>query len=554
MWDLSCRDWASRLQSGASLVPHLPRLDRGEADRAVAIFNRLRLPDVVGTPPMSEAAGDWIRDIVRALFGAWDGSERHIREIFNLVPKKNSKTTSGSGIMLTALLMNRRPRAEFILVAPTQMVSDLAFNQCVGMIEADDVLKAKFHIREHIKEIIYRPTGAFLKIKSFDPKVVTGSKPCGVLLDELHVIAEAEKADRVIGQLRGGIISQPEGFLVTITTQSERPPSGVFAAELSKARKVRDGQLQASILPVLYEFPEHVDWRDPANWPMVTPNNGRSVTIERLIPDYHAAVEAGEAELRRWASQHLNVEVGVGLKTDGWAGALHWDRGAEPGLTLESLLDRCDVVTVGIDGGGLDDLFGVAVMGREEGTRRWLCWCHALISPAGMERRKADAPKYLDFKRDGDLTIVDDLPDDLAWLCETVGLIKDSGRLAMVGADPAGIGGAVDALAEIDITEDNKLLTGVSQGIRLMGAAKTVERKLVDGSLKHSGSRLMAWCVGNAKVRQTSTAALIERSASGFGKIDPFMAMLNAAHLMGLNPEPAGGLITIPDGYEIAVA
>jgi len=33
----------------------------------------------------------------------------------------------------------------------------------------------------------------FLKVKSFDPKVVTGSKPAGVLLDELHVIARRQR-------------------------------------------------------------------------------------------------------------------------------------------------------------------------------------------------------------------------------------------------------------------------------------------------------------------------------------------------------------------------
>jgi phage terminase large subunit-like protein len=248
---------------------------------------------------MREAAGDWQRDIVKALFGSVVSGQRQIREAFVLVPKKNSKTTCGSAIMLTALLVNQRPRAEFLLIAPTQEIADLAFGQAVGMIEADPVLASKFHVQGHLKRISYRQTKAFLKVKSFDPKVVTGTKPAGILLDETHVIAEAPDADRVIGQLRGGLISQPEGFLIQITTQSERPPAGVFAAELAKARKVRDGTLSAPLLPVLYEFPEGVDWQEPSNWHLVTPNNGRSITVERLIPDYEAAREASEAELRR---------------------------------------------------------------------------------------------------------------------------------------------------------------------------------------------------------------------------------------------------------------
>jgi phage terminase large subunit-like protein len=62
-WDFACPDWAERLKAGESLIPELP-LDAKEAARAIAIFNRLRLPDVAGTPALGDAAGDWIRDLV----------------------------------------------------------------------------------------------------------------------------------------------------------------------------------------------------------------------------------------------------------------------------------------------------------------------------------------------------------------------------------------------------------------------------------------------------------------------------------------------------------
>lgn len=538
-WSLACLDWQDRIKAGKSLVPDLPHLSK-DGDRAVAIFNRLCLPDVPGTPAMAQAAGDWQRDIVRALFGAWDGKERHIREIFALVPKKNSKTTAGAAIMVTALLINQRPRAEFLIVAPTQDVSDLAFRQAVGMIEGDPVLAAKFHIRDHLKTIIFRPTGAFLKVKSFDPKIVTGAKPSGVLLDELHVIAEAKDADRVLGQLRGGLISQPEGFLLTITTQSERPPAGVFKAELAKARAVRDGKAKAALLPVLYEFPADVDWRDPKNWHIVTPNNGRSITVERLIPDYQGAEASGEGEFRRWASQHLNVEIGMSLRDDNWAGVEYWEQQAEPGLSLATLLARSEVATVGIDGGGLDDLLGLAVLGRERGTGRWLAWARAWANPIVLKRRQVIAAQLKDFSAAGDVRIVEHVGQDIEELVSICREVIDAGLLPErhgIGIDPGNSHAVVDALTAGGFTADQ--LAAVSQGWRLGGAIKLAERKLAEGAMVHAGQEVMAWCVSNAKVEPKGNAMLITKQASGSAKIDPLMALFNAVELMARAPAAA---------------
>jgi phage terminase large subunit-like protein len=110
--------------------------------------------------------------------------------------------------------------------------------------------------------------------------------------------------------------------------------------------------------------------------------------------------------------------------------------------------------------------------------------------------------------------------------------------LAGVGVDAIGIGGIVDALAKIQVTQENNLLVGVRQGISLMGAIKTVERKLVDGSFKHGGQALMTWCAGNARIVPTPTGMRIARDDSGFGKIDPLMALFNACALLALNPVP----------------
>lgn len=547
--DLSRVDWEDCIRARSSLMPVglLDYLDQQRSDLAVQVFNKLHLPDVAEKLTFEEAAGEWFRDIVRAVFGSWNGIQRAINEFFIVVPKKNSKTTNSAGIMVTAMIRSERPRAEFLFVAPTQQVSSIAFNQALGMIESDPKLLEMCQVQDYIKKITFLPNKCTLRIKSFDPAILTGTKPAGVLLDELHVIAEHNSADRVIGQIRGGLISQPEGFMITITTQSERVPAGVFRAELLKARKVRDGLAKLKLLPIIYEFPDDLihdkddptmpseAWKDPKNWDMVTPNNGRSITVERLYEDYLNAVESGEEEVKRWASQHLNIEIGMALRSNHWTGAKFWPVTAEE-VTLESLIARSEVITIGIDGGGLDDMLAITMCGRESAeTKKWLTWSHAWVHKIAMERRKADIPVYKDFQRDGDLTIVEDLGEDVTELGEYVEQVFKSGKFNRVGVDPSAIGAILDELVSRGLDQE-KHIVGISQGWRLTAAIKTTERKLASGEMSHAIQPLTRWCAENARVEPKGNAILITKQASGTAKIDPLMSLFNAVELMSQNP------------------
>lgn len=546
-WDLSCKDWETRLQAGRSLVPDLP-LDLAAGNRAVAVLNKLRLADVTGTPTFGEAGGDWFRDIVRAMFGCIDPvtKARAIRELFLLVPKKNSKTTNGALLMLTALLLNERPRAPFLLTAPFQKTADEAFSAIAGAVALDPVLERVLYVRDHLKTIVHRNTKANLQITTFDPSMITGKKVVGALIDELHVLGKMARADKAMLQLRGGMQPFPEAFLATITTQSDEAPAGVFKDDLQKARGVRDGRRQSSILPVLYEFPEAMQrdqakpWLDRKNWPMVTPNVGKSVDIDRLDAAFRDEEEKGEGAIRLWASQHLNIEIGLALHANRWTGADFWEAAGSV-KTLAELIERSDLIMTGVDGGGLDDWLALSVLGRDADTGRWLHWGKAWVHPVAMERRKSEAARWADFIAQGDLVLVERVGQDIEGVAEVHQELEDSGKLMQVGVDPIGISDIEAALNEIGILKDSEgrdRIIGIPQGYKLTGTIKTVERRLAEGALEHAGQPVMAWSVGNAKVEARGNAVIVTKQAAGACKIDLLVSLFNAAALMALAPEP----------------
>jgi len=544
-WDTSCKDWESRVLTGESLIP--APLFPQEAAEALTQFKVLRLVDVLNRPTLAEAGRPWIFDFASAVFGAYDyeAGRRLISEFFLSVAKKNSKSTLASALMLTCLIRNWRDSAEYLIVAPTVEIANNSFLPARDMVKADEELSDLMHIQEHLRQITDRRTGATLKVVAADNETVGGKKATGILLDEAWLFGKRANAENMLREACGGLASRPEGFVIWLTTQSDEAPAGIFKQKLDYARGVRDGRINDnSFLPVLYEYPESFlkekKYLDKKYWFVTNPNLGASVDEAFLDREFSKASEAGEQSMQGFLAKHLNVEMGLSLKSQRWAGADFWE-GAGGDVTLEMILERAEVVEIGIDGGGLDDLLGLAVLGRESETGNWLLWNRAWAHEIALLRRKSEAPKYRDFEKDGDLVIVAETEEGVKQVGDIVRRVDASGLLDRIGVDPSGLGLIADEIENGDTDGGGKVdhdrIVGIPQGWRLNGAIKTAEVKIAGKSMIHGSQPFMAWCVGNARVEPRGNAISITKQASGTGKIDPLMASLNCCALMAMNPE-----------------
>lgn len=571
-WSTACPDWEERIVKAQTLIPFAP-LFHENAIEGLEVFDALRMVDAANSPTFGEICRPWIREFVAQIFGAYENDTgiRHITEFFMLISKKNGKSTTAAAIMLTALILNWRQEAEFIILSPTIEIANNSFKPAAAMVRADPELNDLFLVQDHIRTITHRTTNATLKVVAADSNTVSGKKAVGVLVDELWLFGKDAKAYAMLMEATGGLASRPEGFIIYLTTQSDEPPAGVFKEKLEYARNVRDGLVDdPQFLPVIYEFPTHLikakAYLQPENFYITNPNltregsNDGSVNVAYIQREHKKALNGDEGNLRIFLAKHLNVEIGMNLRADRWPGAEYWQQAAKiPRVTVQYLIDNCEVITAGVDGGGLDDLLGLALVGREKFytevtipehndeetgelipakrvmVKRWVAWMHGWAHPSVLKRRKDIESKLRDFAKQKNLTLAAYIGEDTAKVGEIIGRVDRSGLLYQVGMDPACIGGILDAILQEDV-EPEKMVK-VNQGFRLAASILTTERKLAESVLVHDGNDAGNWYVGNAKMVVRGNGKYITKQVSGTAKIDPLMALFNAIELMSLNPE-----------------
>lgn len=544
-WSTSCVDWADRIREGRSIIP--PPIFPAEAEAALHVFKSLKIVDAPGSPTFGEACAQWVFDAVAAIFGAYDANSgrRLIREVFILIPKKNIKSTFSAGVMMTALIRNWRASGQHIILAPTVEIAKNSFDPSRDMVRQDGDLGDLLHVQEHIKTITHRGNSGELKVVAADSNTVGGKKAGWVLVDEVWLLGMVPNAENMMREATGGLASRPEGVVIYLTTQSDEPPAGLFKQKLEYARGVRDGKINdPAFLPIIYEFPQEMidakEHMDPANFHLVNPNIGYSVDREFLEREFRKAQNDGEESMRGFLAKHLNIEVGMNLRGDRWPGADFWEQNAHAELAgpagLDYLIEHSDVIVAGIDGGGLDDLFGFAAVGRHEKTGAWMHWSHAWAHESVLVRRKSEAPRIRDYAKQGDLTICSKPGQEVDDVADIVERLEDSGLLDRIGVDPAGIGAIADAIVSRGIEFER--IVGIPQGWKMQNAILTTERKLAAGQLIHGGTPLMNYAVGNAKLEARGNAVIITKQTAGRAKIDPLMALFDAVALMSLNPKP----------------
>lgn len=182
--------------------------------------------------------GEWMEAQLDA--GRVYGLRRH-REGLLGIPKKNGKSTLGSGLALYLLMADGEEGAEVYSTASTKDQAGIVFRKAKAMVEASPRLREQ--LRRYRSLIEYPPLGAFYKVVSADAGGLEGINPHGVANDEVH----AQKTRDLYDTLRSASIQRKQPLIFSITTAGKQV-RGTIGGELytrgaGGRPKYRNGQV-----------------------------------------------------------------------------------------------------------------------------------------------------------------------------------------------------------------------------------------------------------------------------------------------------------------------
>lgn len=496
---------------------------------------------------------DWQRGILDELFTLRaDGLRQHRTGLLGL-PRKNGKSTLGSGLALYLLVADGEAGAEVYSAAGDKTQAKIVFNEARKMVEASPDLSAILNVYRDAIE--FPRTQSVYRVLSADAKLQQGLNPSACLFDEVHVQPDDELWNALV--LGMGTRTQP--LMLGITTAGYDEESLLWKL-YDYGRKVRSGELQDPTFWFRWWEPPQADcdWRDPAVWRACNPALGDFLHEEALAAD---ARTTAEHEFRRY---HMNQWTRA---ANAWLPFGAWDGCLAPDLQL----DPAAPTYVGIDVALRNDSTAVVIAQRRkvgpEHAPKPLELARTL-EPSHARRDDTMPDGLVEFIAEQDDEPPDDAPSETGYERTIV--------RARVWENPYPEGDNRRALWALDVREveeylkalfslfptpaaerDGEVRPGpafcydpsyfqrspavlVGEGLNMMEIPQTDARMIpasqglyqlvVSGRLAHDGDPALARHVGNAAADQKPRGWRLTKPRGSRKKIDAVIAMALAAH------------------------
>lgn len=394
----------------------------------------------------------WQRGILNELFTLRDdGKRKHQTGLLGL-PRKNGKSTLGSGIALYLLVADGEMGASVFSCAADRQQARLVFDEAKRMVLADPDLASILTVYRDAIE--FPKTQSVYRVLSADAALQQGLNPSACIFDEVHVQRTSELWDA----LALGMGTREQPLMLGITTAGYDEESLLYRL-YEYGRRVQSGEVDDPTFWFKWWEPadRECDWLDPAVWREANPALGDFLHEERLAADSRTTLEN---EFRRY---HLNQWTRA---ANAWLPFGAWERCKEPALGLDPEVPLC----VGIDLALRHDSIAVVCAQRQTVGEEF--------APRPMELpKRAEAPGAATETAPDGLVAYDADPDDAPAASGAARRLERTVMRARIWENPYAENDPRHGLWQLDVFE-------VEEWLRSLFKAFPVPAAEIDGVVK----------------------------------------------------------------------
>lgn len=533
--------------------------DAAAADRAQAFFPTFfthHIGEFAGQP--FDLMPYQAKLLTRPLFGWKRTSDglRRFRKIFAFLAKANGKSPWGAGTGIYLTRCDAEPAAEVYAVAGDKKQARIVFDNARILVETSpDLLEGC----EPLRDSLYWPDSrSTYQVLSSDASTKHGFRPHGVIFDEMH----NQKNRNLYEALKRSMVKRRQPAMIILTHAGD-DDEGICFEEYDYSKKVLAGVLEDdTCLPVIFEATPDDDMSDPRVWARVNPALGITVKTEAIAQGCREA-EAEPRKRNDFLRFHLNRWVNQAVA---WLPVDWWDRCDAPvppdavlmelpgavGTDMAQKIDLAATVAVfrlplatpeassEIEVVVKDEDVDGNIVERQVSLNYEIaivpmCW---LPSETLQERVKNDRVPYDQWR-------------DAGLLHETDGAIIDNdaiirwiqrdlvGRFPLLKQAQMGYDPAFATELAVRLTSLGYTCVEVLQNYKHLNEACQVFEALVKARrVRHSGNRLLRWCVENVAVRRDDAGRIRPvKPRQAAKRIDPVVATLIALTRLLATPD-----------------
>lgn len=447
---------------------------------------------------------------------------RRFREANVFVARKNGKSTLACGIALAMMFWDQEIGPDIFTAAPSGNQSKIVFTDAMKMLKKS-ALRLLVKPRMTQFEITSESNNSSFRYLNSNADNLDGLNSHCAIIDEIHGFKNSEVYD----VMKTSVGSRDNSLFMCISTAGTNI-SGIGHQVFDTNAAILRGTHEADrVFCALYTIDKDDDYRSYTTWQKANPGLGGARADDDL---YQMADEVQRRPTARsnFFTKYLNVFV---QGTDQWLTAEHISASRE--LMYINSFSKHNTSEyecfIGVDLASVQDMSALSYVFKNTETDELKVFTKALFPRDNLDALDKDLMnQYVFFhnQRDGSFELTEGSTCDYEFIKEQLFNDCKLFDVKSIELDPYQSRQLHQQLVDLGLPAVLR-----SQGMaNLNEASRDFERRLIDGSLKHHGSKVFEWCCINAQIKETTSGLInvVQENKHSSKKIDCLKAAITA--------------------------